>query len=107
MMASKYKGEMHKRGEEPYTTDKSEQSASQKHLSNWTEEDWVTSDGKAEARREEEGEGGKSEKRTKRYLPREAWEELSEGERRETDERKMRGSADGRQVGVFFRLGCV
>ena len=49
MMAAKYKEEMHKRGEEPYTTDKSEKSESQRHLSNWTDEERQTSDGKAEA----------------------------------------------------------
>lgn len=93
MMASKYKGEMHERGQEPYTTSKSEQSESQKHLSNWTDEEWQTSDGKAEAKQEDGT--------MKRYLPRKAWEDMSEEERRETEERKVREGGEGKQVSGF------
>ena len=53
MMASEYKKAMHERGEEPYTTDKSEQSAEAKHLNDWTKEEWQTSDGDGKAKQED------------------------------------------------------
>ncbi|MCI2237424.1 hypothetical protein MO973_05955 [Paenibacillus sp. TRM 82003] len=59
-----------------------ERSESQQHLREWTEQDWRTADGSADART---GDG------TKRYLPDAAWELLSEEERRATDERKRGG----------------
>ncbi|MGY1778672.1 hypothetical protein ACI8AV_22695 [Geodermatophilus sp. SYSU D00804] len=59
-----------------------ERSASQRHLQEWTRQDWHTADGDDRAR----GDGG-----TKRYLPDAAWELLSEEEERATDARK-RGS---------------
>ncbi|KAI5114758.1 hypothetical protein M0805_002467, partial [Coniferiporia weirii] len=89
MMASEYKKSMHERGEEPYTTDKSEQSESQKHLSEWTKEEWQTSDGKAEAKREDGTE--------RRYLPKKAWENMSDDEKKATDEKKLEGSKEGKQ----------
>ena len=62
-------------------------SAAQKHLSGWTEEKWTTSDGKPAARK-----GG-----TTRYLPKRAWDELSEGEKEATNAKKAAGSKAGKQ----------
>ena len=60
---------------------------SQKHLSEWTDQDWQTSDGKPAER-----EGG-----TTRYLPKEAWDKLSESERKATNAKKVAGSKAGKQ----------
>ncbi|KAF2088316.1 hypothetical protein K490DRAFT_40461 [Saccharata proteae CBS 121410] len=84
MMASAYK----KRGG-TYTTDRKDQDESQKHLSKWTEEEWQTKEGSGDAKQED---GSR-----KRYLPKKAWEGMSEGEKRETDEKKVEGSMEGRQ----------
>ena len=89
-MASEYKKEMQARGEEPYTTDKSEQSEGQKHLNEWTKEDWQTSEGSGNAKQADGTE--------KRYLPKKAWENMSEEEKRETNEKKLEGSKGGKQV---------
>lgn len=59
----------------------------QKHLSEWTDQDWKTSDGKPAER-----EGG-----TTRYLPKEAWDKLSEKEKKETNVKKQTGSKAGKQ----------
>ncbi|WP_432488639.1 hypothetical protein [Kineococcus sp. SYSU DK018] len=59
-----------------------ERSGSQEHLREWTEQEWRTADGQADARTADG---------TKRYLPDAAWALLSEEERRATDERKRRG----------------
>ena len=67
--------------------------ADQQHLSQWTEEDWQTSDGSTARTGTESGEGGAS----RRYLPREAWEQLSPQERREADRTKAAGSRAGHQ----------
>jgi hypothetical protein len=66
----------------------------QKHLSEWTKQDWQTSDGSTRART-----GSKKEKggASKRYLPKKAWEELSEEEKRATDSEKAKGSEAGEQ----------
>ena len=68
---------------------KGEKDDSQKHLEKWTEEEWQTQEGDANAR-QKDGE-------TKRYLPKKAWENLSEEEKRETEERKREGSREGQQ----------
>lgn len=68
-----------------YTGEKDED---QKHLEQWTEEEWQTREGEAKAR-----EGGE----TKRYLPKEAWERLSPEEREATEEKKREGSKKGEQ----------
>jgi hypothetical protein len=60
---------------------------SQRHLDEWTHEEWQTADGKP-ARR-----GGT----TARYLPKKAWEELTPAERRATDKKKRAASKTGRQ----------
>lgn len=84
MMAAEYK----KRGG-GYNTDKSEQDESQKHLSEWTEEEWQTKEGSGNAKKEDGTE--------KRYLPKKAWEQMSEKEKEETEEKKLEGSKDGKQ----------
>ena len=67
---------------------KGEKDDSQKNLERWTDEEWQTQEGDARAR----GEG-----ETKRYLPKKAWENMSEEEKRETEEKKRAGSREGRQ----------
>ncbi|KAM0705748.1 hypothetical protein Q7P35_007108 [Cladosporium inversicolor] len=84
MMAAEYK----KRGG-GYNTDKSEQDESQKHLSEWTEEEWQTKEGSGSAKKDDGTE--------KRYLPKKAWEQMSEKEKEETDEKKLEGSKEGKQ----------
>jgi hypothetical protein len=71
-----------------------EKDATQQHLSQWSEEDWQTSDGSATARTGTSDERGGA---SKRYLPKEAWEQLSEEEKRETNAAKAEGSARGEQ----------
>ena len=67
---------------------KGEQDESQKNLQQWTEEEWQTKDGDAQAR----GDG-----ETARYLPKKAWENMSEEEKQETEQKKREGSRGGRQ----------
>ena len=67
---------------------KGEKGQSQKNLEKWTEEEWQTKEGDADAR--EDGE-------TKRYLPKKAWENMSEEEKEETDKKKREGSEKGQQ----------
>ncbi|GAB7328114.1 hypothetical protein MBLNU13_g00150t1 [Cladosporium sp. NU13] len=84
MMAAEYK----KRGGD-YNTDKSEQDESQKHLSEWTEEEWQTKEGSGNAKQDDGTE--------KRYLPKKAWEQMSEKEKEQTEEKKLEGSKEGKQ----------
>jgi hypothetical protein len=65
-----------------------ERTESQQHLEQWTEEQWQTADGKPAER-----EGG-----TTRYLPKEAWNELSPAEKKATNTKKQAGSRAGKQV---------
>jgi hypothetical protein len=67
---------------------KGEKDGSQKNLEKWTEEDWQTQENDARARSGDE---------TARYLPKEAWEKLSEAEKRETEKKKREGSRRGQQ----------
>ena len=62
---------------------------SQKNLEKWTEEEWQTKEGDADAR-QDNGE-------TKRYLPKKAWENMSEEEKEETERKKREGSKQGQQ----------
>jgi hypothetical protein len=62
---------------------------SQKNLEKWTEEEWQTKEGDAEAR-QDDGE-------TRRYLPKKAWENMSEEEKEETERKKREGSKQGQQ----------
>ena len=68
---------------------KGEKDESQKNLEKWTDEQWQTQEGGTRARRDD-GE-------TKRYLPKKAWENLSEEEKRETEQKKREGSKRGEQ----------
>jgi hypothetical protein len=68
---------------------KGEKGPSQKNLEKWTEEDWQTKEGDAQAR-QNDGE-------TKRYLPKKAWENMSEEEKEETEQKKREGSKRGQQ----------
>ena len=61
-----------------------ERTETQRHLQEWTEQDWHTVDGAAGAR----GEDG-----TSRYLPDAAWQLLSPEEQQATESRKKRGQA--------------
>jgi hypothetical protein len=61
-----------------------ERTASQRHLEQWTAEDWHTEDGGADAR-DDSG--------TRRYLPDAAWQLLTEQERRATDRKKQAGES--------------
>ena len=67
---------------------KGEQDESQKNLQQWTEEEWQTQDGGAQARGDEE---------TARYLPKKAWENMSEEEKQETEQKKREGSRQSQQ----------
>ncbi|CAA9568631.1 MAG: hypothetical protein AVDCRST_MAG86-1321 [uncultured Truepera sp.] len=68
---------------------KGEKSDDAKSLEAWTDENWVTQDGSADAR----GEDGS----TKRYLPEKAWDLLSAEEKREAEEKKQKGDKEGKQ----------
>lgn len=61
----------------------------QRSLEQWTDEQWQTADGSTEAR----GDG-----ETDRYLPKKAWEEMSDEEKEETRERKREASRKGEGV---------
>src|ERR687890_2178109 len=62
---------------------------SQKDLEKWTEEEWQTKEGDAEASQDDG--------QTKRYLPKKAWENMSEEEKEETERKKREGSEQGQQ----------
>ncbi len=63
-----------------YTSDKAHESEAAQHLDAWTQEEWQTVDGRTRAR---EGD------RTHRYLPKAAWEHLSEEEKAATEQAKL------------------
>ena len=60
----------------------------QKSLQRWGGEHWQTKEGDTRARHGDE---------TSRYLPEQAWKELSEKERRATDAKKRKESKSGKQ----------
>ncbi len=62
-------------------------SSTQRHLQEWTHEEWTTSDGKR-ARRASG---------TTRYLPTKAWSKLSASEKAATNRKKVEGSRRGTQ----------
>ena len=62
-------------------------SGTQRHLQQWTHEEWTTSDGKRAQR----------ESATTRYLPKKAWSRLSASEKAATNRKKVEGSRRGRQ----------
>lgn len=63
-----------------------ERTESQKHLKEWTDQDWRTEDGKP---------ADKGDK-TARYLPAEAWEKLTPAQRKATNAKKLKASAEGK-----------
>ncbi|MCC3156065.1 hypothetical protein LJ737_02395 [Hymenobacter sp. 15J16-1T3B] len=60
----------------------------QQHLQDWTTQDWQTADGHPAAGRE----GG-----TARYLPKQAWTDLTPAQRKATNAKKQAGSRAGEQ----------
>jgi hypothetical protein len=80
---------LHLLNPDSYTTDKKDKEDSQKNLDKWTDEDWQTKDGSGNAKQEDGTE--------KRYLPKKAWEQMSEKEKKETDEKKLAESKEGKQ----------
>ena len=66
---------------------KGPKSSGQKHLDQWTKEQWTTADRKPAVR-------GKA---TARYLPKGAWDKLSPDEKKATDAKKRAGSRKGKQ----------
>ncbi|MEJ1932878.1 hypothetical protein WDZ92_21935, partial [Nostoc sp. NIES-2111] len=66
----------------------SEKDESAKSLEKWSEQDWQTEEGETRAR------DGKV---TKRYLPKEVWERLSEKEKQEAEELKEKAAKEGKQ----------
>jgi hypothetical protein len=62
----------------------------QKSLEKWQDEEWQTKDGDARAR----GQDGE----TKRYLPKKAWEKLSDEEKQATDTKKRKASRSKQHV---------
>jgi hypothetical protein len=69
-----------------YTAGKAEESEGARHLDQWTDEQWQTADGSTDAR----GDDG-----TDRYLPKKAWEQMSDEEKEETRKRKREASKQG------------
>jgi len=67
---------------------KSRKDEDSRSLERWTDENWQTREGKAQAR--EDG-------ATRRYLPEKAWEQLSEEEKARTDRKKQAASRKDRQ----------
>jgi hypothetical protein len=70
-------------------------SNSQKSLQKWTKQDWQTSDtfeNKKKGKSQEVKSDGK-----KRYLPKKAWEGLSESEKKKTNKAKSKGDKEGKQ----------
>lgn len=67
-----------------YTTDKEHEPEAARHLDRWTQEEWQTAEGSTVAR---DGDV------THRYLPKQAWEQLSEQEKAETDAVKTAAGA--------------
>ena len=78
-------GAAYKKAGGGYTNDKP--TASQQSLHEWTQEEWQTSDGKP----------AKRASGTTRYLPKEAWDKLSEAEKKATNAKKKAGSKAGEQ----------
>ncbi len=69
-----------------------EKTPQQKKLTTWTGQKWTTRDGGPAIRKDSNGRTV-----TKRYLPADVWDALSEYEARETDRKKVKGSKEGKQ----------
>ena len=61
----------------------------QKSLETWTGEDWQTQDGSGDAERDDGT--------MKRYLPKAAWDQLSDAEKKDTEAKKRAASEHGKQ----------
>ncbi len=70
-----------------YKNDEKDEDA--KSLERWSDEEWQTREGDTDARQDDGS--------TKRYLPKEAWDRMSEQEKEETERKKREGSLDGKQ----------
>ncbi len=66
-----------------------EKTEAQKSLQEWTDEDWQTSDGKVAIRGDD---------KTERYLPRAAWDKLTEAEKKAANLKKEKGTKAGEQT---------
>ena len=66
-----------------------EKTDAQKSLETWTGEDWQTQDGGADAERDDGT--------MKRYLPKAAWDQLSDEEKKDTEAKKRAASKHGKQ----------
>ena len=74
---------------------KKKKSQSQKSLSKWTDEDWMTSE---TFKNEKKGKSKEIESEGKRrYLPKKAWQSLSEEEIEKTNSAKARGNKKKKQ----------
>jgi hypothetical protein len=69
--------------------------AEQKSLKKWSSQDWMTSE-TFEKKKKGKSEEVKS-KGKKRYLPKQAWEGLSESEKKKTNAAKAKGNKEGKQ----------
>ena len=69
-----------------YRNDEKDEAA--QSLENWSEQDWQTAEGDADARKKD---------KTKRYLPKAVWEQLSEEEKKEAERTKEQASKKGEQ----------
>ena len=67
----------------------------QQDLVKWTKEEWMTS-GTHTNKKKGSSKEVKS-KGTKRYLPKEAWDKLSSGEKAATNKAKAKGNKSGKQ----------
>jgi len=67
----------------------------QKSLKKWSAQDWMTS-GTFENKKKGKNKEVKSEG-SKRYLPKKAWEALSESEKKKTNKSKSKGNKEGKQ----------
>ena len=68
---------------------KGEKTDEQKSLETWTGEEWQTKEGDADAERDDGT--------MKRYLPKKAWDQLSEKEKQDTEAKKKAASEKGKQ----------
>ena len=66
---------------------KGHKTEAQKSLTEWTDEDWQTADGKVAIRGD----------KTARYLPKAAWDKLTDAEKKEANLTKVEGSKEGEQ----------
>lgn len=65
-----------------------EKDEAQQNLERWTDEEWQTQEG---------GERARDDGETARYLPKKAWENMSDEEKRATEQKKREGSRKGEQ----------